>query len=370
LIKIVSAVSNDIVTDNRVNKIAHSLEANGYKVTVVGRFLSTSIDLHERSYKTKRFKLLFNKGPLFYLNLNLRLFFYIAFSDFGFILANDLDTLPACFLAAKLKRKKIIFDSHELFSEVPELVNRHFVRKIWLALEKFLIPKIDLGFTVSASIAKYYENKYHVHFEVLRNVGHFRFDNEFAGVRKNLERTTIVYQGALNIGRGIELAIRSMKYIDNAELWIIGIGDIEEELKLLVADLSLESKVIFTGRIALEDVWAYTFRADIGLSLEEDMGLNYRYALPNKLFDYIQARLPVIVSDLPEMITIVDQYKIGKVLKERTPQRLAEVIIEMIKNELPTGNYNAKVGLAARELCWEREEDKLIDSVKQVCVYV
>jgi glycosyltransferase involved in cell wall biosynthesis len=370
LIKIVSAVSNDIVTDNRVHKIAHSLEANGYKVTVVGRLLRNSIQLHERSYKTKRFKLLFNRGPLFYLNLNLRLFFYIVFSDFGFILANDLDTLPGCFLAAKLKRKKIIFDSHELFSEVPELVDRHFVRKIWLTLEKFLIPRIDLEFTVSPSIAEFYKNKYRVHFEVLRNVGHFRFDNEFDGVRKNPEQSTIVYQGALNIGRGIELAIRSMQYIEKAELWVIGTGDIVDELKQLVTELSLENKVIFPGRIAMEDVWAYTFRADIGISLEEDMGLNYRYALPNKLFDYIQARLPVIVSDLPEMIIIIEKYKIGKVLKERTPQKLAELINEMIKMEIPKGKYNANVGLAARELCWEREEDKLIESMKQLSEYV
>jgi glycosyltransferase involved in cell wall biosynthesis len=366
LIKIVSVVSNDIVTDNRIHKIALTLEANGYKVTIVGRCFRNSGDLGNRPYETMRFRLLFNKGPLFYLNLNLRLFVFLVFSDFGVILANDLDTLPACCLAAKLKKKKLIFDSHELFPEVPELVNRPMVRKIWLFLENFFVPKIDLGFTVSYSIAEFYEKKYGIHFEVLRNVGQFRFDYEFNGIKKNEERTTIIYQGSLNKGRGIDLVIRSMQYIDDVEFWIVGTGDIVDELKKLVSDLLLDRKVIFIGRVAMEEVSAYTFKADIGISPEEDMGLNYRYGLPNKLFDYIQARLPVVVSDLPEMKTIVENYKIGKVLKERTPLKLAEILTQMINKELPSGKYNLNVGLAARELCWEREEEKLISSIKQV----
>jgi glycosyltransferase involved in cell wall biosynthesis len=366
LIKIVSAVSNDIVTDNRVNKIARSLEANGYKVTIVGRRLHNSSNLLNRPYDTKRFRLLFNKGPLFYVNLNLRLFFHLIFSDYGFFLANDLDTLPACWLASRIRHRKLIFDSHELFSEVPELVARPIVRKIWKRLEIFLVPRINLGFTVSAPIAEFYKKNYHVHFEVLKNAGYFRFDYEFEGFAKDTEVTTIIYQGSLNMGRGLDLAIRSMQYIENAKLWIIGTGDVEHELKKLVSELSLGNKVVFTGRIAMEDLWKYTFKADIGISPEEDLGLNYRYGLPNKLFDYIQARIPVIVSDLPQMKAVVENYKIGKVLKERSPQILAGVLNEMIKKELPSGKYNANLGLAARELCWEREEEKLIDSFKHI----
>jgi glycosyltransferase involved in cell wall biosynthesis len=366
LIKIVSAVSNDIVTDNRVHKIARSLEANGYKVTIVGRCLHNSGSLLNRPYGTKRFRLLFNKGPLFYVNLNIRLFFHLVFSDYGFFLANDLDTLPACWLASRIRHRKLIFDSHELFSEVPELVTRPIVRKIWKNLEAFLVPKIILGFTVSAPIAEFYKTNYHVHFEVLKNASYFRFDYEFEGFVKGTEETTIIYQGALNMGRGLDLAIRSMQYIDNAKLWIIGTGDVEHELKKLVSELSLENKVVFTGRIAMEDVWKYTFKADIGISLEEDLGLNYRYALPNKLFDYIQARIPVVVSDLPQMKAVVENYKIGKVFKERSPQILAGFLNEMIKKELPSGKYNANLGLAARELCWEREEEKLIGSFKHI----
>jgi glycosyltransferase involved in cell wall biosynthesis len=368
LIKIISVVSNDIVTDNRVHKIAHSLVTNGYTVTIVGRRFKNSPVIQDRPYRTIRIKLLINKGPIFYFSLNLRMLLYLFFADCTFILANDLDTLPACFLAARLKRKKIVFDSHELFPEVPELAHRPLVRKIWMTMEKFLIPKIDLGFTVSSSIAEFYQKRYDMHFEVLRNVGRFRFDSEFKGAKKNAERIVIIYQGALNLGRGIELLIQSMQWVEKAELWIVGTGDIEKNIKQLVSKLSIDHKVIFTGRVAMEKIWAYTIRANIGISIEEDLGLNYRYALPNKLFDYIQARIPVIVSDLPEMKRIVEDYKIGKILQERTPQKLAEIINKMISEEIPGGKYNANVGLAARELCWEREEEKLINAMKLLSV--
>jgi len=363
---IISTVSNDICTDNRVHKIAMTLLANGYKITVVGRKLKHSKDLSDRPYKTKRFKLLFNKGPLFYLNLNLRLFIYLMQSKEDIILSNDLDTLPACRSAASLRKKKLVYDSHELFPEVPELVNRPLVKKIWLYLERKLIKKIDLGLTVSPSIAEYYMNAYSITFEVIKNLSKFRFDYEFEDIQKNTDNKIIIYQGALNIGRGIELAIQSMSFIDNATLIIAGSGDIEQKLKSLAKKMNIEKKVRFTGRLAFEELWQYTRNADLGVSLEEDMGLNYRYALPNKLFDYIQARLPVIVSDLPEMKKIIDKYKIGEILIQRSPENLANIISQMLNNYISDGKYTSNLALAARELCWEKEEEKLRILFKQL----
>lgn len=356
---IISTVSNDIVTDNRIHKISSSLEANGFQVTIIGRRFKNSSTLLDRPYRTHRFRLWFNKGPLFYVNLNIRFFFYLLGAEASIFLSNDLDTLPACCLAAKLKRKKLIFDSHELYPEVPELVDRPRVKKFWLFLEKLLIKRIDAGITVSESIANFYKEKYNVRFEVIRNVSRFRYDQEFTGVKKN-SYTTILYQGALNYGRGIDLAIKSMQYIEDAKLWIIGSGNMNKKLRRLVSRLKLKEKVEFMGRVAFDDLWKYTPRADIGISIEEDLGLNYRYALPNKLFDYIQARIPVLISDLPEIKAIVEKYDIGKILKERSPRGFAALVHELIKEKSSSGEFNANRELAARELCWEREEDKLI----------
>lgn len=365
MIKVFSVVSNDIVTDNRVHKIALSLEANGYEVTIVGRCHKNSEKLYDRSYGTKRFRLWFNKGPFFYLNLNLTLFFYLLRAKVDIILSNDLDTLLGCWMASRLKKRQLIFDSHELFPEVPELVNRPRIRNIWLRLERYLVPKVELGFTVSNPIAEYYKKEYNVHFELIRNMGRFRYDYEFEEPTEDTEQRTIIYQGAINLGRGLELAIRSMKHLNNTQLWIIGDGDIIAKLRHLVTHLELKGQVKFFGRVPIEKLWRYTSRANLGISLEEDLGLNYRYSLPNKLFDYIQARIPVVTSDLPEMAAVVNKYNIGEVLIERTPTKLAEAINRLLEDSSLNEKIKSNIELAARDLCWEREEENLINLFKR-----
>jgi glycosyltransferase involved in cell wall biosynthesis len=313
-----------------------------------------------------RFRLLFDKGPLFYANLNFRLFFFLIRSKVDIIVSNDLDTLTACYLASGIIRKKLIFDSHELFHEVPELVHRPHIRKIWLMLEKLMVRRIDAGFTVCKPIADYYENRYNVSFGVIRNLSRYKPRLSPIELVRNQNPAVIIYQGVLNLGRGLELAIESMKYISNASLWIIGDGDVRDQLLKLTKDKGLTEKVEFIGRIPLEELDQYTQHASIGLSLEENLGLNYQYALPNKLFDYIQARMPVIVSDLPEMKAIVEKYGIGSILINRTPQALAEIINTLLQKTPSDKTFIDKIEFAANELCWEKEEIKLLDIFKNV----
>lgn len=362
LIKIVLAVTNDIVTDNRLHKVATTLCQNGYQVTLAGRRFSHSSPLFSRIYFTRRFKLWFNNTFLFYLNYNLRLFFYLLKVPVDIIVSNDLDTLPACCMAAKLRKKVLVYDSHELFTEVPELVDRPIVKKVWYLNEKLFLPGIDFGYTVSKPIKEYHEKKYNKYFELIRNVGLFRFDLEF---KDDFTETIILYQGAVNLGRGLDLMIKTLPLIKNAKLWVIGQGDILNKLKKLVIELKLEERVIFFGRIRLDDLWKYTSKAHIGFSLEEDLGLNYRFALPNKIFDYIQARLPMIVSDLPEMRRLVEKYQIGHILKSRTPEALALIIEDIRLNRENQLLFKQKLELAARDLCWQREEEKLIKLYRQ-----
>jgi glycosyltransferase involved in cell wall biosynthesis len=307
---------------------------------------------------------------LFYANLNIRLFFYLICSRAQIILSNDLDTLPACFAVSRIRRRKLVFDSHELFPEVPELVHRPKVRKIWMGLEKFLVPRVNYGLTVCDSIAEYYQKTYDVVFVTIRNLARFRYDHEFEGITGKKDKPVVLYQGALNLGRGLELAIESMQYLENAKLLIVGNGDIKEKLTELADDLGLMGRVEFLARVPFEQLWPYTASAEVGISLEEDLGLNYQYALPNKLFDYIQARIPVVVSDLPEMSSVVEHYRIGKILRERTPQKLAELIRESILARKKDKKLISDIELAARELCWEKEEDKLISLFKCVSISI
>ena len=348
-------MSSDMVTDNRVHKIASALVSDRYNVKVLSRKFSNSTNISGRPYFIKRYRLWFNRGPFFYANMNIRYFLYLLFTGCDIILSNDLDTLPACWLASAIKNKKLVFDSHELFPEVPELVDRPGVRKIWQLLEKFLVKRIDRGITVCRPIASYYANKYGKNFEVIRNAAPVIAD--FPEVEK--DKKVIIYQGVLNVGRGLELAINSMRFTHGVILQIIGEGDIRKDLHRLVSDLGLEQKVVFSGRLPIEKLRIHTIHASIGISLEEDLGLNYRYALPNKLFDYIQARIPVVVSDLPEMSSLVEKYGIGKVLKKRDPESLASLFSGMLDEEVPAGKYSKNLEKAAAELSWENEKEKL-----------
>jgi glycosyltransferase involved in cell wall biosynthesis len=357
--KIALSVINDLVTDNRVHKVALSLQKMGFEPVLIGRLLPESHPV-DREYETHRMKMAFRKGGKFYFTFNLRLFFYLLKLKPGVYVANDLDTLPANFLASRIRRKPLIYDSHEYFTEVPELIGRPFIRSIWTSLEKFLVPKVGAAYTVCTSIADIYKDLYLVDFKVVRNLPvRSQVVTPDHQERAEGQPKVILYQGALNLGRGIESAIRAMHYLENAELWLSGDGDLTNELKQLVGELNLSEKVKFLGRIPLHQLNEITRQADLGISLEEDLGLNYRYTLPNKLFDYIQAGVPVLVSNLPEMRRIVDDYQIGAIADTHQRKALAESFKSALFDQDKRLIWKQNLPKAASELCWENEEEVL-----------
>ena len=250
---------------------------------------------------------------------------------------------------------ELIFDSHELFSEIPELKHRKLIKQFWLTIERWILPRLTKVITVSDAIKKHYKNLYGIEAVVIRNLPLEKSVHQQSFPFPTENKNIILYQGAVNIGRGIELMIETIKLLDNCVLVIIGAGDIIEVLKQKVSSQTLKNKVRFMGKVLPKDLRQFTPNATIGLSLEEDIGLNYRYALPNKLFDYIQAEVPVIVADLPEMKKLVETYQVGEILWERSPKSLAKLILKVISN-----NYTIALQKAKRELTWIKEKDKLI----------
>ena len=347
------------MTDNRVHKVAVSLQKMGFEPVLIGRLLPESHDV-SRDYQTHRMKLAFRKGFMFYFEYNLRLFFLLLKCKADVFISNDLDTLPANYLASRIKRKPLIYDSHEYFTEVPELIGHPFVRAIWTGLEKILIPKVDAAYTVCDSIAEIYRDLYKVDFKVVRNLPVCsKAEKVEHQEKKEGQSKVILYQGALNLGRGIEAAIRSMQYVDGAVLWLAGDGDLTDQLKQLVAELNLNEKVKFLGRLPIHELSRITMQADLGLSLEEDLGLNYRFSLPNKLFDYIQSGVPVLVSNLPEMRKIVDHYQIGAIAETHQRKELAEAMKSALFDQEKRMAWLQNLPKAAKELCWENEEEIL-----------
>lgn len=256
---------------------------------------------------------------------------------------------------SKIKNKPLVYDSHEYFTEVPELINRPRVKHIWEWIEKKTVPKIKYAFTVCNSIANIYTEKYGTPFKVVRNIpvsAKTSFKNKYVENDKKI----ILYQGAVNMGRGLEQVILSMQFIENAKLIIAGDGDIKADLEKLVEKENLQNKIEFTGRLSIEALSKLTPQADLGLSIEEDLGLNYRFALPNKLFDYIHAQVPVLITNLPEMAAIVNHYKIGEITDSLEPLHLSKKIIDALNNSEKRKVWQSNLTLAAKELTWGNEE--------------
>ena len=362
--KVVLSVTNDLYTDPRVDKVCNFLTRNGFDVTLVGRRYGDSAVLAPRAYKMHRMRLLFRKGAFFYAEYNIRLFFYLLFHHFDLFVANDLDTLLPNFLISKLKRKRLVYDSHEYFCGELSIANRPFVRKVWLSIEKFCFPKLKDVITVSQSIVEQYEKEYGIRPHLVRNIPP-RETPPVTETRMSLQlpedKIIIILQGnGLNEGRGGEELVEAMPFVDEkAVLLIVGNGTMIPQLKERVKELKMEDRVRFVSRVTPEKLFNYTYLADIGIALDRDLSPNLRFSLPNKLFEYIKAGTPMVVSNLIERARIVGQYQVGLIVEDFQPENIAEKINKLVNDRKLYGEMKANCKLAAEDLCWENEEKVL-----------
>ena len=363
--KTIVSVTNDLSTDQRVDKVCRTLTGMGFHVLLVGRWLPGCLPLNDRPYETHRMRLLFKRGPLFYAEYNLRLFWFLLFNSTKLLVANDLDTLLANFTAHKLKRVPLVYDSHEYYTETPELINRPAVQGIWERIEKAIFPKLTDIITVNKSIAELYQKKYNKTLHVIRNVPRTPAVDTMANRESfglPLDKKIIVLQGAgINIQRGAEEAVEAMQYVPNALLLIIGGGDVIESLKNQVKESKLEDKVMFINRLPYNELIQYTRLADLGITLDKDTNINYRFSLPNKLFDYIHAGIPILASRLPEIARIVEGYNIGLIAESHDPKHIADLMNQMLTNEAQNKLWKINLIKAAKELNWENEEKILTE---------
>lgn len=366
------SVINDLVSDQRVHRTALTLKQSGYDVLLIGRKKRNSPSITPREYQTHRMVLLFEKGPFFYAEFNLRLFLYLLTHKASLLISNDLDTLLPNYIIQKLRKIPLVYDAHEYFTGVPELEKRPLVQKFWKMIERKTIPSIFKMVTVNDSIAALYHKEYGIIPLVVRNIplkgkteqGYTpsRFDHELPEDKK-----IILLQGAgININRGAEEAVSAMQFTEGALLLIIGDGDVVPALKAMVLDLNLLDKVRFLERQPLERLAGYTQLADIGITFDKDTNINYRFSLPNKLFDYIQAGLPVLASPLPEVKKVIEQYGCGALIKNHNPHHIAACFTEML-NDVPFLNECRRNALiAAEQLNGETEQLPLLKLFRQL----
>lgn len=356
------SVTNDLYTDPRVDKVALFLTRKGVDVTLVGRRYGDSPTLEKRPYKTKRLRLLFRRGWIFYAEYNLRLFFYLLFKKCDILVANDLDTLlPNC-LVSRWRKKELVYDSHEYFCGDVSVVSKPVSLRVWRGIERFCFPKLKTVITVSQSIVDQYEKEYGIRPCLVRNIPQVN-NYVVTATRKSLgmpeDKTILILQGNSIIeNRGGEEIVSAMRYLPDHHLFVVGEGSVVPLLKRMCREMQLSDHITFVPRQTPENLFNYTALADIGLCMDKDVSANAHFSLPNKIFEYIKAGTPLVVSDLPERARIVQQYQVGSIAPSVTPEAIAEAV-KRISNPETLEKYRENCKKAAKELTWENEEKVL-----------
>lgn len=353
-------VSNDLSNDRRVDNTCTVLTELGFEVLLVGRHRKSSKPLPPRDYRTRRMRLLFEKSFWFYAEFNVRLFFFLLMRRARLIVANDLDTLWPSWCIARLKGCHLVYDTHEFFTGVPELVERPRVRRVWERIEARIFPRLQHIITVNNSIAALYQQLYGKQLHVIRNVPPLRNNLADAISVHGLVppgKKVILLQGAwINRDRGGEEAVAAMEWVENAVLLVIGGGDVIDDLRQKAQQPGILGKVVFKDRLPFSELCVYTALADVGLSLDKDTNINYRYSLPNKLFDYIHAGVPVLASPLVEVAAIVTTYQVGELIPSHEPRAIAETLNRMLNDPEKRAYYRTRCLEARLQLCWDEEK--------------
>jgi glycosyltransferase involved in cell wall biosynthesis len=343
-----------------MKRVCTSLSENGFDVVLVGRKLKHSLPARNEKYTQKRLRCWFNKGKLFYIEFNLRLLFFLLFRKMNAVCAIDLDTISPCLVVSRLKNIPRIYDAHELFTGLKEVVTRPSIEKIWKKIEKSTVPKFKWGYTVSESIAEEFNRRYGVHYETIRNMPALRPLDNVAPTEK-----FILYQGAVNEARGFEYLIPAMKMIPY-KLMICGDGNFMDQLKKLIALNGVEERVVLTGMLLPDELWKISQRAAIGVAFPENTGTNQYLALPNKFFDYIHAGLPQINVDFPEYRKLNDKYHVASLVGDIQPKTIADSINNLMADSVLLEQLRQNCIKAREELNWQNEEKKLVRFYQKV----
>jgi glycosyltransferase involved in cell wall biosynthesis len=278
------------------------------------------------------------------------------------LVSNDLDTLLPNYLVSKWRKKELVYDSHEYFCGELSVVSKPISYKVWHGIEKRCFPKLKTVITVSQSIVDQYEKEYGIRPYLVRNIPPA---NSFSvtATRKSLQmpenKTVLLLQGAgINEGRGGEEIVLSMQYLPDYHLFIVGEGTVLPQLKEMTKQMQLQDRITFVPRQTPENLFNYTSLADIGMAIDTDQSANLRFSLPNKIFEYIKAGTPMVVSNLVERANIVKKYDVGEIDSTVTPESIVQAVEKLaIPERLSQCRENCKT--AAQELTWENEEKVL-----------
>jgi glycosyltransferase involved in cell wall biosynthesis len=377
---VIVTVISDLVTDSRVHRTCQTLHENGYRVLLIGSLKKGSLELKSRDYQTDRLKTWFKSSALFYIEFNFRLFLRVFRIPADIYLGNDLDVMPATLGVARLRKKPIVYDSHEYFLGMAGMDQKPLRRSIWKFIETRVFANLKYTYTVSESIRNIYRRDYQKKLKVVRNTpllhgGVPVFTEEEHQRIRSIEaripdvKNLLLLQGAgLNESRGVEEMAYAMIFLDvsSFHLLIIGGGDVFKKLEKIIEQNQLTKKITLIQKMPFTVLGHFTRKAKLGISIDKPSVPNHKYSLPNKFFEYLHAGVPVLSSRLTELERIIKQYDVGGFIEDHQPEHIAEKIKEIFADPGLLDRWKQNTCLARQELNWENESKIVLDIFKQV----
>ena len=357
--RLVFTVTNDLNFDQRMIRICTSLQSAGYDVSLVGVRFKNSGDLRYQNFSQHRIFCFFRKGFHFYLEYNLKLFIHLFFRKLDLICAIDLDTILPCLLLSKIRQKKRVYDAHELFCEMKEVVTRKRIYRFWKQVERLAVPRFAYGYTVNDIIQNMLYKDYHVNYEVIRNIAVFR------NVDQQEPEDFIIYQGAVNEGRSFETLIPAFKDVD-VPLHIYGDGNFMHQAIQLIQFHKLEKKVILKGKTLPDKLRQITPKALLGITLFENNGLSNYYSLANRFFDYMHAGIPQICVNYPVYKGINEKFEVSILVDDISSDGLSSTINAALRDRAKLAVLRKNCSLAKEVYNWQNEEKKLVNFYNQI----
>ena len=364
---IAMAVFGDLRSDFRVYREASALRQAGHRVSVVAAVRRTDLppawdgfDLHLLHVPPTGS--LRHDYPRFWRWASRRLRDLRADAYH----AHDLDALWPAARAARRRGAPLVYDSHELWTEQSSLVGRPGVRAFWSLLERRTIRRARRVLAVSPSIARELERRYGLpEVTVLRNLPPHRDPVASGRLRDALvladEAPLFLYQGGFLTANGLGEQIAAMARVSGAHLALLGDGPTEPALRRQVRHAGLEDRVHFVPRVPFDVLHEYTCSADVGLCLIRPTGESFRYSLPNKLFEYLMAGLPVIGGDTPEIRAVLESTGAGLVVDATDTAAIARSLGALRDDGDGRRRLAAAARVVATQYCWEREAPALLE---------
>lgn len=345
--------------DNRILNEAESLSKK-YKVKIIGRSFGRSIlkttPFEKKMVKVPRIKFIFT--GLMIMKMTQAVFKENA----DYFHAHDLSGLMIGFFPALLKRKTLLYDSHELWANATLPGIFSIFSFLFGLIEKVLLFKVKKVITVNESLAKILRKRYGKETLVLYN---FPKKTKPKKVRPFAElfpgKKLIIYIGGFTRGRALKQIVGAGRYLDNNfRILLIGYGVLEKDLRKEIEKENLTEKVILHSAIPFGQIVPRIRGSELGLCLIEQVSVSYYLSTPNKLFQYISAQVPILGSPFPEIKRIIGKEGIGETVSSFSPEVIAKKIKEM-SAKVRQNKYHSNLKKLEQKYVWETEEQKLLD---------